>query len=75
MSTLPKEAGEGLDWLLNALNTEDIDIATDENLDHIEMNAYEWAGRKSSLQITRAHYNGIFQIVAHWKCLPTPCEM
>ena len=41
MSTLPKEAGEGLDWLLNALNTEDIDIATDENLDHIEMNAYE----------------------------------
>lgn len=30
VSTLPKEAGDGLDWLLNALNTEDIDIATDE---------------------------------------------
>lgn len=57
VSTLPKEAGEGLDWLLNALNTEDIDIATDENLDHIEMNAYE----------DIAHYkNGTSRVIYHY---------
>lgn len=57
MSTLPKETGEGLDWLLNALNTEDIDIATDENLDHIEMNAYE----------DIAHYkDGTSRVIYHY---------
>lgn len=57
VSTLPKEAGEGLDWLLNALNTEDIDIATDENLDHIEMNAYE----------DIAHYkDGTSRVIYHY---------
>ena len=57
MSTLPKEAGEGLDWLLNALNTEDIDIATDENLDHNEMNAYE----------DIAHYkDGTSRVIYHY---------
>lgn len=54
MSTLPKES---LDWLLNALNTEDIDIATDENLDHIEMNAYE----------DIAHYkDGTSRVIYHY---------
>ena len=57
VSTLPKEAGEGLDWFLNALNTEDIDIATDENLDHIEMNAYE----------DIAHYkDGTSRVIYHY---------
>lgn len=57
VSTLPKEVGEGLDWLLNALNTEDIDIATDENLDHIEMNAYE----------DIAHYkDGTSRVIYHY---------
>lgn len=46
-----------MDWLLNALNTEDIDIATDENLDHIEMNAYE----------DIAHYkDGTSRVIYHY---------
>ena len=57
MSTLPKETDEALDLLLNALNTEDIDITTDENLDHIEMNAYE----------DIAHYkDGTSRVIYHY---------